>query len=370
MTDVLLGAGIALGVAVVIAADWQGRAPQSLWAYLFALGFGLAMIGRRYAPRMLLALTVLGIFAYYALDYPPIGIALPAVAALYSCAEQRHTAAAMVGGGVLTVVSGYFRLRDGLPTTYLASYELITNLALIAAAIALGVSVRLRREGHQQAARIADLTAESAVRQEREQAQAERVQLARDLHDVIGHTLSVVSVHANVAGEAIGSDDDAARRAIEQIRAATTPAMSELRGTVRLLRSDAEPAAPSPGLAGLEDLARSVREAGIAVEMAREVPGGVLSAPIEAAAYRIAQESLTNVIRHSRATLVQVRIGVQGEWLSIDIADDGVGGPGQAGHGIAGMRERARLLGGSLSAGPRGGRGYSVRAELPLRIGS
>src|SRR5699024_2290642 len=282
----------------------------------------------------------------------------------------------------------YFRLRDGLPTTYLASYELITNLALIAAAIALGVSVRLRREGHQQAARIADLTAESAARQEREQAQAqrgqrapdlhdaigaplprlpagspgrqeraqaqaERVRLARHLHDVIGHTLSVVSVHANVAGEAIGSDDDAARRAIEQIRAATTPAMSELRGTVRLLRSDAEPAAPSPGLAGLEDLARAVRAAGIAVEMAREVPGGVLSAPVEAAAYRIAQESLTNVIRHSRATLVQVRIGVQGEWLSIDIADDGVGGPGQAGHGIAGMRERARLLGGSLSAGPQ-----------------
>src|SRR5699024_11598947 len=176
------------------------------------------MVWRRQAPRVVLALTVLGIFAYYALDYPPIGIALPAVAALYSCAEQRHTLAAAVGGSVLTAVSAFFRVREGLPTTYLASYEVITNVALIAAAIALGVSVRLRREARQQAEQIADLTAEAAVQQVRTRAQVERVQLARDLHDVIGHTLSVVSVHAHVAEEAIGVDDGAARRALQRVR--------------------------------------------------------------------------------------------------------------------------------------------------------
>ena len=370
VTDVLLGAGIALGMAVVIAADWQREGPQSPWAYLFALAFGLMMSWRRHAPRLILTLTVLGIFAYYALDYPPIGIALPAVAALYSCAEQARTLAAVVGGAVLTVVAAYFRVSEGLPTAYLISYELITNVALIAAAIALGVSVRLRREARQQAERIATLTAEAAVQQAHEHVQAERVQLARDLHDVIGHTLSVVSVHAHVAEEAIGHDDGAARRAIEAIQAVTSPALGELRGTVRVLRSDSGPSAPSPGLAGLPAVVSSIREAGIAVELEQAVPEGGLSAPIEAAAYRIVQEALTNVLRHSGASHAGVCLALQGGRLRIEVRDDGHGGQAPAGHGITGMVERARLLGGTLRAEPQTGGGYLVRADLPGRLGS
>ena len=369
VVDVLLGAGIALGVAVVIAADWQREVPQSPWAYLFALAFGLVMVWRRYAPRLILTLTVLGIFAYYALDYPPIGIALPAVAALYSCAEQARTIAAVVGGGVLTVVASYFRVHEGLPTAYLISYELITNVALIAAAIALGVSVRLRREARQQTERISTLTAEAAVRQVREHAQDERVQLARDLHDVIGHTLSVVSVHAHVAEEAIGQDDGAARRAIGAIQSVTSPALGELRGTVRVLRSATGPSAPSPGLAGLEELVSSIREVGIAVDLEHAVAEGGLSAPIEAAGYRIVQEALTNVLRHSGARAVQVRLALEEERLRIEVHDDGRGGAAPAGHGITGMVERARLLGGTVQAGPAPGGGYLVRADLPGRLG-
>ncbi|HLS63733.1 MAG TPA: sensor histidine kinase [Ruania sp.] len=373
VTDLLLGAGIALGVALVIAADWQQQVAQSPWAYLFALGFGAAMVWRRQAPRVVLALTVLGIFAYYALDYPPIGIALPAVAALYSCAEQRHTLAAAVGGSVLTAVSAFFRVREGLPTTYLASYEVITNVALIAAAIALGVSVRLRREARQQAEQIADLTAEAAVQQVRTRAQVERVQLARDLHDVIGHTLSVVSVHAHVAEEAIGVDDGAARRALQQVRQVIGPAMRDLRGTVRLLRSDTDLDAPAtadpPGLAGLPALVAALREAGIAVELQQRVPQDGLSVPIEAAAYRIVQEALTNVLRHAHATTVTVHLELAGDRLRIEVGDDGRGGDQPAGHGITGMVERARLLGGTVTAGARTGRGYQVLADLPARLG-
>ena len=386
VTDLLLGAGIALGVAVVIAADWQGQVAQSPWAYLFALGFGAAILWRRQVPRLVLALTVLGIFAYYALDYPPIGIALPAVAALYSCAEQARTVAAVVGGVVLTAVSAFFRVHEGLPTTYLASYELITNVALIAAAIALGVSVRLRREARRQAEQIADLTAEAAVRQVREHTQAERVQLARDLHDVIGHTLSVVSVHAHVAEEAVGADDGAARRALRQVQLAIGPAMRDLRGTVRLLRSDAEPEAPPttgppgrteppglagpPGLTGLSALVTPLREAGIAVELEQQVPDHALSAPIEAAAYRIVQEALTNVLRHAQASTVSVQLQLADDRLRIEVRDDGRGGQEPAGHGITGMVERARLLGGTVTAGGHTGRGYQVLADLPVRLGS
>lgn len=370
VTDALLGAGIALGVAVVIAADWQGGAPQSPWAYLFALGFGIGILWRRRAPRLILALTVLGIFAYYALDYPPIGIALPAVAALYSCAEQGRTLASMVGGGVLAAVAAYFRVHEGLPTAYLISYELITNVALIAAAIALGVSVRLRREARQQAEQIAALTTEAAVRQAREHAQDERVQLARDLHDVIGHTLSVVSVHAHVAEEAIGNDDGAARRAIAAIQSVTSPALGDLRGTVRVLRSDTGPSAPAPGLAGLTALVSSVREAGIAVDLEQEVPDGELSAPIEAAGYRIVQEALTNVLRHAGASTVHVRLALEGDRVQIEVCDNGRGGDAPAGHGITGMVERARLLGGTVQVGPASGGGYLVQADLPGRLGT
>ncbi|WP_210418155.1 sensor histidine kinase [Ruania zhangjianzhongii] len=267
-------------------------------------------------------------------------------------------------------MASYFRVHEGLPTAYLVSYELITNVALIAAAIALGVSVRLRREARAQAERITALTAEAAVRQAREHAQDERVQLARDLHDVIGHTLSVVSVHAHVAEEAIGHDDGAARRAIGAIQSATSPALGELRGTVRVLRSDAGPSAPSPGLAGLGALVTSIREAGIAVELEQAVAEGGLSAPIEAAGYRIVQEALTNVLRHSGASAVQVRLVLEGERLRIEVRDDGRGGDAPAGHGITGMVERARLLGGTVRAGAQTGGGYLVQADLPGRLGA
>lgn len=404
VTDVLLGVGIALGVAVVISGDWQGYAPVPALAYLFALGFGASMVLRRRLPRIVLLVTVLGIFVYYTLDYPPIGIALPAVAALYSAAEQARARAAAVAGAVLAVVSAYFRIQGGQPAAYLISYDLITNIALIAAAIALGVSVRLHRDTVAQADRIAALTAAAATQRAGERAQAERVQIARDLHDVVGHTLAAVTVHAHVAAEAIGSDDDAARRAIEQIHSSTAETMTELRGTVRVLRADPEGSdRPAPNLAGLEALMSSVREAGIAVEQEIDLAGREISAPIEAATFRIVQEALTNVLRHSRAGAVRLSIVADRERLRIEICDDGVGGGrvdagrgrgdgnaaaddgavagavgpergegggDQVGHGIAGMTERARLLGGSLSAGPRHGRGYSVRAELPLRIGS
>lgn len=373
VTDVLLGVGIALGVAVVISADWHGYAQQSVLAYGFAAGFGVLMVWRRRIPRLVLALTVLGIFAYYALDYPPIGIALPAVAALYSGAEQRHARAAVIAGAVLTAVAAYFRVSEGQPTAYLISYELINNIALIAAAIALGVSVRLHRESRQQAERITALTAAAAAQRAREQGQAERVQIARDLHDVVGHTLAAVTVHAHVAAEAIGSDDAAARRAVEQIQTSTAETMTELRGTVRVLRSDVEDSGigrTAPNLTGLEGLASSLREAGIAVEQEIDVPEAELSAPIAAAAYRIVQEGVTNVLRHASASRVQMRVVAEGEWLRVEIDDDGVGGSDRVGHGIAGMSERARLLGGSVTAAPEPGRGYRVRAELPIRLGS
>jgi signal transduction histidine kinase len=373
LTDPLLATALTVVVASTIAADLEGTGAAGPAAYLFAVGFGVAVLAGRRAPRTVLVGTVLGIFTYYVLGLPPIGIALPAVAALYRAAERDRTGWAVGAGLVLVAVAAYFRVTEGLPTAYLASYELLTNVALVAASIGLGVSVRARREtrGHQE--RLRELVrAEQAGEAER-RLQAERVRIAQDLHDTVGHTMSVIAVHSNVAAEAIGRDDDAARRAVEQIGAATSAQLRELRATVKVLRSpaaDAERAAL--GLSGLGGLAAGAREAGVVVHLDVDVPDGSLDGPIEAAAYRVVQESLTNVIRHSGATHARVAAGVRDDTLVLVVVDDGPGtcwgAPGGSGQGLVGMRERVTLLGGQLTAGRRPGGGFVVHAELPARL--
>jgi signal transduction histidine kinase len=377
LTDLLLATTQALTVALVIAADLEGTGRATVGAYLFAVGFGVLVPASRRAPRLVLALTVLGVFAYYSRDFPPIGIALPAVAVLYRAADVGALRWAVGSGAVLVAVAAWARVYDGLPATYLLSYELLTNVALVAAAIALGVSARARREMRFAEGRLRALTAAEQVREAERRVQAERARIAQDLHDSVGHAMSVIALHGNVAAEAIGRDDDAARRAVEQIGAATSAQLRELRATVKLLRSptgDVERGAV--GLSGLGRLVDAAREAGVAVDLDVAVADACLDGAIEAAAYRIVQESLTNVIRHSGATHAAVTVGMCGERLELVIADDGATGcparpsPAGGGQGLVGMQERVAVLGGRLSAGREDGAGFVVRAELPVRLGS
>ncbi len=392
LLDALLGIGVALGVALVIAAEVDGDPGGPPVAYLFAVAFGALMVWRRRAPRLVLALTVLGIFVYYALGFPPIGIAWPAVAATYSAAEQGRTRTAIVAGAVLVAVAAFFRIDEGLPTAYLISYEMFTNVALLAAAIALGVSVRTRRQARVQQVRILELTTAEQERRAAARLQDERVQIARDLHDSIGHSLSVVSMNAGVAAESLGRDLPTAERALAQIRESAGQTLRELRATVRLLRSAPDTGEPitTPGLAGIAPLLEAARGAGLQVDVDVQVPEGALSGPIDAAAFRIVQESLTNVIRHSGATQVTVTAALEGANLVLEVRDDGRGTPAAQGtdgppkattidgagdsgthappSGITGMRERATLLGGTLTAGRTGDQGFAVRAEMPGRL--
>ncbi len=373
--DLLLATTQTLTVALVIAADPEGTGRATPGAYLFAVGFGaLALVGRR-APRLVLALTVLCIFAYYALGFPPIGIALPAVAALYRAADVGALRWAVGAGTVLVAVAAWARVADGLPTAYLLSYELLTNVALVAAAIALGVSVRARRAARSSQQRLRALAAAEQAREAEGRLQAERVRIAQDLHDSVGHAMSVIALHGNVAAEAIGRDDEVARRAVQQIAAATSAQLRELRATVKLLRSpvgDVERGAV--GLSGLGRLADAAREAGVVVDLDVTVGEGCLDGAIEAAAYRIVQESLTNVIRHSGATHAAVIAAVRGDQLELVIADDGPGGrpvepcSAGSGSGLSGMRERAAVLGGELTAGRGAAGGFQVHAVLPVRL--
>ena len=358
VTDVVLAIAMALVVSVVIAADPDTARHAGPGAYLFAAGFGALVLLRRRLPRTMVVVTVLGVFVYYTFQFAPIGMALPAIAALYSAAEMRRTGWAVGGGAVLVAVATYYRVT-GDEEEYLTPYDLVTNVALAAAAIALGVAVRLSREARVHEAHAAE-----------QRLQAERLRIARDLHDVVGHNLSVIALHSGVAAEAVGRDDDAARGALGHVRQATSDTLRELRSTVRVLRGPVGGTHGPTGLAGVGTLAASARAAGLTVEVAHDVPPGTLDGAIDAAAYRIVQEALTNVLRHAAATRVTLSVRVDGGRLALRVADDGRGaGPDiEPGSGISGMRERATLLGGSLCVGDGSAGGFVVEADLPLRL--
>lgn len=372
VVDAALAVAMTLAVAVVIAADLESTGRAQPAAYLFAAGFGALVLARRRAPRVVLWLTVFGIFVYYTFGFPPIGIALPAIAALFSAAEKSHVRSAAAAGVVLTAVAAFARIEEGLPTTYVASYEFLTNVALVAAAIAFGYSVHLRGEARAQQERLRALTELEQELAAENRVNTERMRIARDMHDVVGHAISVIVLHGNVAAEAVGRDDDAASRAVGRIRDAAATTMRDLRATVKLLRTPGAGAdeREAVGLSTLPNLCRVADEVGIVTQLRVDVEPEQLDGAVSAAAYRVVQEALTNVIRHADATHVWVRARLVGEELELEIADDGRGSAAEKedGHGIAGMTERVTLLGGELTAQNGAAGGFVVRARVPARL--
>ena len=377
MADAALAVSVTLVISLVVAVDRSEISPVE--GIVCAAAFGALLLLRRRFPVLVLITTIIGIFGYYAAGFPPIGMVLPAVGALYSAAEMRRTLWAIGCATVLIAVASFYRMDGTEPTAALNGYSFVTELALAAAAIALGVVVRMVREARERSARIAELTAAEQTHAAQARRQAERMQIARDLHDTIGHTLSVASLHAGVAAEA--DDLPATRAALAEVRAATSDALRELRRTVKVLRADHLPeAAPVLGLGSVDPLLAAVRAAGIRVDV--DLTAVTLPAGVDAAAYRIVQESLTNVLRHADASCVAVSARLVDRRLELRVADDGAAADGEGrdgaatdgaatdgaltdGAGIRGMRERAELLGGTLST-VRSASGFVVDAILPL----
>lgn len=367
MIDACLGGVVTLIVAVAIAANVGGSRGPDVGAYLFAVGLGLLMLVRRSHPSLALVATAVGLSGYYIADYPPIGLAVPVAAALYSAAEQGRTLPAISVGSVLLAASCFFRLRDGEQLNYLLGYELPWSVAVMAGAVALGDGVRSRQiRNAQQRRREQDLL--EATRQEAARRIAdERLQVARDLHDVLAHTTTVISLQADVAREALDDHDPAAAQAaLAVIRTASGQATQELRATVALLRRPAEhtPRTPTGSLAHLDRLAAAT---GLPVTVRVHGEPVPLPTVVDVTAYRIVQEALTNAVRHAEATRVDVDVHHLPGRLDITVRDDGRGNTGGrgGGHGLTGMRERAELVGGTLTA--TSGDGFEVRARLPLR---
>lgn len=376
--DAGIAALVALVVGVAISADLGGeRGPDAL-AYLFAVCLGALMLVRRPFPVLALVTTSVGLIAYYTAGYPAIGLALPVAAALYSAAEAGRIRAAACTAVALQVISTSYRLLHGQDAAYLLGYELVTSLALMGAAIALGDGVRARR-ALRASKREQELRAARELEREGERRmEEERLRIARDIHDVLATTIAVIGVQANVASEAVADDPAATRAALATIQSVSTDAAREMRSTLGLLGTDGADTsrASSGSLRQLETLARATRDSGLPVTIRVEGEPGRVPAVVDATAYRIVREALTNSLRHADATGAEVRVRHAAGHLELEVRDDGRGpdgdpassggSGGHGGWGIAGMRERAALLGGQVETGAAPGGGFLVRASLPL----
>ncbi|MBF6178943.1 sensor histidine kinase [Nocardia otitidiscaviarum] len=373
LLNALSGIAVATVIALIIALGQGGR--QSQVAYLFAVVFGGLILLRHRLPVVMVVATVLTTFAYHALGYPPIGVAVPLVAPLYAAAEGGRTRLAVGAGALVFTTALAVRVGQGESTAYLAGYEGVSNAALIAAAIALGATVRSRRTQAKQQAEITRLTAEQSHRRAEWRLQDERVRLSRDLHDTVGHAMSVIALQAGVAAEAIGRDETISRTAIGHVRDIADRSLDDVRAMVRLLRADADRATSSDlrgvvSMAAVPDLAATARGTGLRTTCRLDAAPDQLPPLVDAAAYRVVQEALTNIVRHAKATEVTVTSELCGGLLRIAISDNGrADGTGlEHGHGLDGMRERVRLLGGSLTAGPRAEGGFLVDARIPVEV--
>ncbi|WP_406365401.1 sensor histidine kinase [Streptomyces sp. NBC_01546] len=254
----------------------------------------------------------------------------------------------------------------------LMSTSLIAFLSL-GAVYLTGLVIRERREH----------TVDLRSKEVSEAVTAERLRIARELHDMVAHSIGVIAIQAGVGSRVIETQPAEARAALRAIEATSRETLSGLRRTLVALRQaqpDAgdgqAPLGPAPGLADLDALVRTTADAGVRVEIRREGAERQLPPDIDLSAYRIVQEALTNVVRHAGTGHCRVTIGHGAEELTLEVVDEGRGTPGGAGRagfersgfGITGMRERVGLLQGRFSAGPRPGGGFRVEAALPLPV--
>ncbi len=291
--------------------------------------------------------TAVAILGYYALDLPPVGVAAPAAAVLYRASERGRVVPAAVVAGSLLAVSVVARLAEGDDIGVVVGTQLGSEAALLLAVIALGDAVRNRRSLRAALIRQAVAADEERHREAARQVEAERLRIAREVHDTLGHTMSVITLQSAVAREALADSDPAqAESALAAIRSVSGSAMAELRATLGTLRREPGPREPAPGFDRLPALVDGVRQGGLAVDLRVEGPVDRLPAVVGSTVYRVVQEALTNVLRHAGATRVTVTVRATAARLALEVVDDGRGGPpagaggrrgsGPARHGRAG----------------------------------
>jgi signal transduction histidine kinase len=378
-------AGVGVGVAVLLlAASWTGAGPPWISSPrpLDAVAVGLigvvafALALRRRYPISVLAVLNAVALAWSAGQYPGRLVTLTPLIACYTLATRRGWRWGLAGV-VVTALTALVAIRVAFGAAEPAGIS-GTAVWMAATAGAAGTAV-----GYHRALLVAtrvQFAREAQAREEqaRRRAVEERLRIARELHDVFGHTMATISLQAGVGIHLLQRRPGQAVEALTTIKQISDQALTEVKTILGVLRADSDPdqpRTPRGGLDQLDALLDPVRTAGVQLQLAVHGTARPLPAPIDLAAYRIIQEALTNVLRHARARTVQLDLRYEPSQVLIRIRDDGsaaspgqAGPDGQDGHGISGMRERALALSGQFTAGPHPDGGFQVRCTLPTDI--
>lgn len=347
-----------------------GAMPRNWLAYLLGGAMAAPLLLRRRFPAATLYVVAGALLLFYALGYPGFPPSPVLAVPLYDSVRAGYLWRALpVPVGFLS--TGLFlAVRHGMvPLDAVAVF--LPQVALAVVAMLLGALVRSRRAYAAEVRQRLRLAQQERERNAERRVAQERLRIARELHDTVAHAVATMIVQSGAALRLVDEQPGRAREALAAIRQTGKGALAEMRATLDVLRTDGEPAVADrdAGLDRLPGLLAAVRAAGLEVGLDGDLAGERLEKPIDHAAYRILQESLTNVLRHAGpAARAQVSLTLKPESVAIEVSDDGVGVNGSAGpggHGLAGMRERAEALGGRFDAGPGPEGGFRVRARLP-----
>jgi signal transduction histidine kinase len=358
--DWVIAAGVAAILLVTGLSEQDSAANLDLLGYGLLTASGLALAARRRAPVPVLAVTGL-----CAVGYQAAGVDVPAVAylvAVYAAVRAGHRTITVVASVVMLAALPLAAMASGLHDTgeAFAQARGALELAWLIAAGAAGEALR-------QAERRADEAERTREETARRRADEERLHIARELHDSLTHQISVIKVQAEVAVHLARKRGEQVPEALLAIREAGREAARELRATLEALRDDDKN--PPRGLDHVPELVQRARTTGLDAKLTIEGHRNDVPAAVDRTAYRIVQESLTNIARHAAAATAWVRIDYRPDALVIRVDDDGKATSDTApvpGVGLLGMRERVTALGGRLRAAPRSEGGFTVQAELPV----
>jgi signal transduction histidine kinase len=347
-----------VGVAGRLAADASNAVARPVDAFALALvgAAALSLAARRRWPLPVFTGAAVLTALYLTLGYPYGPIFFPFLVAGYTAARHlplsRSAPAAVAALAILLV--HLFTHQASIP----GLLALVPVSAWVAAPFAIGVTVRVSREA----------AARARAEAVRQRVDAERLRVAQEVHDVVGHGLAAIKMQADVALHLLARRPEQAELALNVISRTSTEALDELRATLAVVRRDGSDGtrSPAPGLDRLEELRQRMADAGVQVRIDTDGDPGELPAAVQLAGYRVVQESLTNVLRHGEARIASVRIRYETGAVHIAVSNPISGAPGQGdGLGIPGMRERVTSLGGQLTAGPTPDGRFEVTARIP-----
>jgi len=367
--DTLLALLLFLGASLsAISPSTQARPPDLTFYVLLAVGAAPYALRRR-APLAVLVLASVPVLAMITLGYGSAVIGSGLFLAAYTVAAWSSTRlTALAAGYVLVLLTAVVAL---IPRS-MQFGELATNAALFIGAFALGRSMNERRQNLSLLHERADLAEQTRQAETRLAIADERLRIAQELHDVLAHSLGVIALQAGVGAHVIDADPAEAKASLLAVAETSRSALTEVRRILGALRGQGDSATyhPPPGLDAVGDLAAELTAAGLPVSVHVEGYRDGLPAALDLTAYRLVQESLTNVVKHAGAARAEVTVRYEPGALVLEVVDDGQGAAttteaASLGRGQLGMRERVSLWGGSLTTGPRPCGGYRVSARLP-----